>query len=202
MSPDRMSWVQTCPNCKMKGKKMSHESIVVKFKKLHPDAVVPTPGSPKASGYDVVAVDAGVWSPDGKYIEYDLGLAVELPEGYHLKLAPRSSVSKYDLMLANGEGLIDCVPKGTMISTPHGGIPVEELLSSRTPTEILSFNEENFAIENDIVTDVWIKTGVELYRIQTEDGDAVEIPANKMVYTRNGWKKAKDILAGEEILKI
>jgi len=81
--------------------------ISMKVKRMHPDAQMPTQGNPTDAGYDVVAIDDGVWDEDGRYIEYDTGLAVELPMGYHLKNSARSSVSKYDLVLCNGEGLVD-----------------------------------------------------------------------------------------------
>lgn len=81
--------------------------ISMKVKRTHPDAIIPAQGTPTDSGYDVVAIDDGVWSFDKRYIEYDTGIAVELPVGYHLKISARSSVSKYDLILCNGEGLID-----------------------------------------------------------------------------------------------
>ena len=81
--------------------------ISMKVKRTHDDAQIPTQGTPTDSGYDVVAIDDGVWSKDKRYIEYDTGIAVELPIGYHLKISARSSVSKYDLVLCNGEGLID-----------------------------------------------------------------------------------------------
>ena len=58
------------------------------------------------AGYDLVAIDDGVISPEG-FIEYRTGLAIEPPEGCHLEIFPRSSVSKYDLALANGIGLVD-----------------------------------------------------------------------------------------------
>tara|TARA_Y100000034_G_C6856221_1_gene389145 strand:- start:554 stop:988 length:435 start_codon:yes stop_codon:yes gene_type:complete len=79
----------------------------MKVKRTHPDAIIPAQGTPTDSGYDVVAIDDGVWSKDHRYIEYDTGIAIELPIGYHLKISARSSVSKYDLILCNGEGLID-----------------------------------------------------------------------------------------------
>lgn len=81
--------------------------ISMKVKRTHPDAQMPAQGKPTDSGYDVVAIDDGVWDKEGRYIEYDTGLAVELPIGYHLIISARSSISKYDLVLCNGFGLID-----------------------------------------------------------------------------------------------
>ena len=42
-----------------------------------------------------------------KYIEYDTGIAIEIPKGYVGLVFPRSSVSKLDLVQANSVGVID-----------------------------------------------------------------------------------------------
>lgn len=79
----------------------------IKIKKLHPDAVTPVKANPTDSGYDLFAIDDGVVSEDGSYIEYKTGLSVEPPKGYDIQLRPRSSISKYDLILANSVGTVD-----------------------------------------------------------------------------------------------
>ena len=104
----------------------------VKVKRLHPDAVLPKNANPTDAGYDLVAVDDGVWSNPNDilastYIEYHTGIAIEPPVGYHTEVWCRSSVSKFDLVLCNGCGLIDSGYTGEIIlrfkPTPrqHGG---------------------------------------------------------------------------------
>lgn len=46
------------------------------------------------------------------YIEYGTNLAIEIPEGYVGLLYPRSSISKYHLVLANSVGVIDSNYRG------------------------------------------------------------------------------------------
>ena len=87
----------------------------IKVKKLHPDAVLPKRAHSSDAGYDLTAIDDGVPSKDGKYIEYNTGIAIELPDGYHSLLHPRSSISKYDLVLANSIGLIDNSYRGALM---------------------------------------------------------------------------------------
>ena len=41
------------------------------------------------------------------YIEYEVDLKVEPPEGYYSLIYPRSSISKYNLQLCNSVGVID-----------------------------------------------------------------------------------------------
>jgi len=77
--------------------------LIVKFKKLDPYAVIPvqTDGN---TGMDMVAIKV---EHTDNYIEYSTGIAVEIPEGYAGLLFPRSSVSKTNLILSNGVGLVD-----------------------------------------------------------------------------------------------
>ena len=85
----------------------------VKIQKLHKDAVIPKYETNGAVGMDLTAVS----------VEYDkygnlvvgTGLAIQLPEGYYADLQPRSSISKYDLVLANSIGTVDADYTGELI---------------------------------------------------------------------------------------
>lgn len=80
------------------------KSINVKFKKLNSKAVVPTKAHPSDAGFDLVATSV---TETENYIEYGLGIAVEIPEGHVGLIYPRSSVSNYDLSLTNCVPVID-----------------------------------------------------------------------------------------------
>jgi len=79
----------------------------IKVKKLHPDAVLPQNAHEGDAGYDLAAIDDGKMDDEGRYIEYDTGLAIQPPQGFHTCIYPRSSISKYDLSLANSVGIVD-----------------------------------------------------------------------------------------------
>lgn len=79
----------------------------LKVKKLDREAVLPCLATEGDVGYDCVALDDGTWAEDGTFREYKTGLAIEVPLGFHTELFARSSVSKYDLILANGVGVVD-----------------------------------------------------------------------------------------------
>jgi len=64
-------------------------------------------------GLDLVATE-WVLLPDDNYIEYETGIAVEIPDGHFGLLVSRSSVSKTDLILANGMGIIDSGYRGPL----------------------------------------------------------------------------------------
>src|SRR5574343_629468 len=78
----------------------------VKIKKLREDAVIPKYAKPGDAGMDLVAVGQ-TYSSERDYVEYDTGIAVEIPEGYVGLVFPRSSISNYDLILVNGVGVVD-----------------------------------------------------------------------------------------------
>ncbi len=80
----------------------------LKIKKTHPNSVTPFYAKPGDAGMDLTAVSEIVTEAEGyAYIEYDTGIAVEIPEGYVGLVFPRSSVSKTGLILANAVGIID-----------------------------------------------------------------------------------------------
>lgn len=85
--------------------------ITLKFKKLHPDAVTPSKAHPTDAGFDLVAISER-YDREHDFFEYDTGISVEIPPGYVGLLAPRSSVSKTGLHMANSVGTIDAPYRG------------------------------------------------------------------------------------------
>lgn len=85
--------------------------IKVKIKKLDERAVLPRYFHDGDAGQDVVCVSR---RESDKFVEYGTGLAFEIPKGYALFAFPRSSVSKYDLNMANSVGVIDSNYRGEL----------------------------------------------------------------------------------------
>ena len=82
----------------------------LKMKRLTegPALKAPKPGD---VGLDLYAV---AMSYSQNYIEYDTGVAVEIPAGYVGLIYPRSSLSVYDMSLANSVGVIDQNYRGSI----------------------------------------------------------------------------------------
>lgn len=94
----------------------------VKFKKTHPNAVIPTKATNSAFGYDCVAVSVEPWtfkdddgnlvSPKDHYV-YDLGFALQqetehadwVTHGFSIR--PRSSINKHNAIIRNSPPTID-----------------------------------------------------------------------------------------------
>lgn len=84
--------------------------MIVRFKRLHDDAILPKYAKDGDAGQDFYATDNGteVETPfGGRYIEYSTGWAVEIPRGHVGLMFPRSSISNYPLALSNGTGIFD-----------------------------------------------------------------------------------------------
>ena len=87
--------------------------LKVKFKKMHPDAVIPTYAKDGDAAMDLHAAEVlkDKW---GNHV-YLTGVALEIPPGYVGLLFPRSSVSKTSMSLANSVGVVDSGYRGEIM---------------------------------------------------------------------------------------
>ena len=85
----------------------------VNVKKLDSNAVLPTYSRDGDCGLDLTATSK--YYDDYGNVCYGTGLAIEIPKGFYGDLCPRSSISKYDLFLANSIGKIDSNYRGELI---------------------------------------------------------------------------------------
>ena len=88
------------------------QHLTIKFKKTHPDAVIPSYAMPGDAGLDLTAVR--IIANTTSQITYGLGLSVEIPDGYVGLIFPRSSVRNYELILSNCVGVIDSKFRGEL----------------------------------------------------------------------------------------
>lgn len=78
----------------------------------HPAAQEPTRAHRDDAGLDLYAAEVRQISED--IVEYNTGVAVEIPEGYFGLVLPRSSVSTRGLLLCNSAGVIDAAYRGSI----------------------------------------------------------------------------------------
>ena len=95
------------------------------FKRLHPEAKLPTRGSEGAAGLDLYAVERATLEPGGR-AAVRTGLAVAVPRGFYGRVAPRSGLAvRHGLdVLA---GVIDSDYRGEILCAlvNHGREPFE-----------------------------------------------------------------------------
>lgn len=84
--------------------------MIVRIKKLQPDAVIPVYAKPGDAGLDLVATS--IINETNTQVTYGTGIAVEIPYGYVGLIFPRSSIRKYELELSNSVGVIDSGYRG------------------------------------------------------------------------------------------
>lgn len=104
-------------------------SIDVKVKKVRDNAVIPTQGTPGAAGFDLTVAaflddNGNELNCEGVYLNSNhtivircaTGLAMEIPEGYCLKILPRSGLAfKECITVVNAPGLIDSDYRGEIV---------------------------------------------------------------------------------------
>lgn len=87
------------------------EENIIKVKRFMNGVLLPKMGNVAAAGMDFYQPESVVIEPhQTQYVT--LGLAMEIPKGYMLMLAPRSSMSKTPLVIPNSFGVIDADYRG------------------------------------------------------------------------------------------
>lgn len=85
---------------------------MLRFNKLHPDAVDPSYATPGSSGMDIATPGHIVIGPR-QFQVVPTGLSVDIPEGYELQIRPRSGLAaKYGVTVLNAPGTVDSDYKG------------------------------------------------------------------------------------------
>ncbi len=81
--------------------------MIINFKKLHPAALLPAYQTAGAAGFDLALIE-DLEIPPRSIVKTSTGLVVQIPAGYFLLLASRSSnTTKKGITLANGVGVLD-----------------------------------------------------------------------------------------------
>lgn len=152
------------------------------------------------SGFDLRAfVESEVIIDPWRVKTIPTGLYFEVEKGLEIQVRSRSGLAvKNSVFVLNSPGTIDCVTEDTIIKTTNGDLIVKELFESNK-REVLSFNEEEFKLESDIIDEMWIVNDVECIKISTHSNSVI-VPLTKEIYTKRGWIQAKDLLSDDEIL--
>lgn len=81
--------------------------MLVKFKKIHPEAIIPAYAHPGDAGMDVCSCVALTIAPGARAL-VPTGLVMELPKGTEAQIRPRSGLAiKHGITLLNTPGTID-----------------------------------------------------------------------------------------------
>lgn len=84
-----------------------NNTLTVRFKKIHTDAVTPEYKTAGAAGFDLALVD-DVTIPPRSFVKAHTGIIVQVPDGHFLLIASRgSNPGKKGITLANSIGVLD-----------------------------------------------------------------------------------------------
>jgi dUTP pyrophosphatase len=96
----------------MSKNKNPQSTVILRFKRLDPQAALPEYATPGAAGMDVrssveVGLGTGTWAAVGT------GLSVEIPPGFEIQVRPRSGLAaKFGVTVLNAPGTIDSDYRG------------------------------------------------------------------------------------------
>ena len=98
----------------------------IPFKRLNEKAIIPEFKHPEDAGKDLFPVSVRY---NEKYdrLEYGLGFATAIPEGYEVEIRPRSSQTKKDWYIPNAPGTIDAGYRGEWFVMFKCRTPFEQL---------------------------------------------------------------------------
>ena len=81
--------------------------MTLSFKRINPDAVLPSYAHPGDAGMDLKSAEDAVIEPGARLLVHT-GLAMALPEGYEAQVRPRSGLAlKHGITVLNTPGTID-----------------------------------------------------------------------------------------------
>jgi dUTP pyrophosphatase len=89
-------------------------AVPVKFKQIHPNAVIPEYKTHGAACVDLVITEIEYIDEDRVIVKY--GFAAEIPDGYKVTIQPRSSFTSEDWVMQNSPGIIDSDYRGEWIT--------------------------------------------------------------------------------------
>ncbi len=87
---------------------MKNKSL--KIKCHYEDMPVPSQAHKTDSGVDLTLMD--ILKKRDNVFFFDMGVSIEPPQGFYTELVPRSSIYKYDFIMANSIGIIDSEYRG------------------------------------------------------------------------------------------
>lgn len=91
---------------------MQDDVVKIGFKRLHTDAKIPARATSGSAGFDCYLPETYPPISTGEIRIVKLGFALEIPEGYCVRLVARSGLASKGLLVANAPAVLDADFKG------------------------------------------------------------------------------------------
>ncbi len=89
-----------------------------------------------------------------------------------------------------------CCPAGTLISTPSGQVPIEQI---QVGDKVYAYNNSSEQLEEALVGNTYHRHSDEVFEIQI-GSEVLVVTGEHPVMTRRGWVEAKDLTEDDEVL--
>ena len=123
---------------------------MIKFKKLHKDAQIPTRFSDQAAGFDLYATES-ILMDAGRHAVFGTGISMELEDGYFGLIKPRSGLaSRYGLDVLGGVVDSDYRGEVKVILINHAPFSVEMKEGDRIAQLIVVPHLSAFTVEENL----------------------------------------------------
>jgi dUTP pyrophosphatase len=104
------------------------DKVIVKVKKLRPEAKLPVRATPGSAAADLFACFTDKHKPvvkvgPGRTVIVPTGISVEVPEGYEMQIRPRSGLAVKGIVVANAPGTIDSDYRGEVAVILYNNLP-------------------------------------------------------------------------------
>lgn len=140
--------------------------VVVKYEKIHPDAKLPTKGTPLRAYYDVYSVEDVELTPEKVFMVHT-GLKVQPQKGWFIDIRPRSGLAKEGITINNSPGTLDCDYGGELIVELIWHLPAHETIHDPLISNYRTGEEINYYkyMMHRIITGYKIKKGDRIAQI-------------------------------------
>jgi dUTP pyrophosphatase len=128
--------------------------MIVKIKKLKPNAVIPTYAKDGDAGMDLVATEIIKDTPE--QITYGTGIAMEIRDGFVGLVFPRSSIRKTGLQLSNSVGVIDSGYRGELQATFNKLFGSERMYDEVKASDVSDIDTNDFYKVGDRIAQIMI----------------------------------------------
>ena len=131
----------------------------VKFKRLHPEAMIPSYKHISGDGAQDVKAVSCRYNPKYDRFEYGLGFATEFDPKYRARLCARSGNTKTDAYIPNTPGLIDSNYRGEWMFMYKLRTPFNQLFPTGDYNLNLIEMENEMAPfkEGDLIGQIWFE---------------------------------------------